>query len=625
MINYHSVKQAIISNEFVDKTNYFEEILDRRYMSFENCSETGSSTFIKCLAYFLDKSVNSKDIFKKMNVGNCDFFDQSVNTYCVLSLNFSDFEAKNFEEAIDYLKNKMSTIYKHFYHYFELESHIYFDFISLEHALDIIEKRTDKKDLQLSLSRLIFLLKDQKYKQNDFKFAIFIDNIIAMEMKAEKEGFDKEMKEFLKGFIVEDIYKHCDIFMQICDSKVEYDSWFITHHYISYHYWGVNTLDLKERFPHIIVDKNELVPFDNVYCMTDNKNWNTIIEKGRRKIEYAKAEEELRQQEIRRQEKLKYAKELSSLIPLFSNNLGIRRKHMDKTSHKYIELTNYLKGIYISKRSIFRKDEIYNQLVKLHESDTIIRDIRKYGEQLENLARGNSNWTYVNVNTSVGCWIQVTYCSARNKHSLSPNKAENLKIYACLNTSNIQGVFIDTLKYLLTHAEDTFAAKIAKFNRSDQMCYWISPSDFKHLERFYMQYSDNMVKSMPFVAYKGKLGITKEFPDADSSHNATIAHIITDYLKTIPNVEEVDLEDMYNNYIAKWNADIYDTNDYGSFKQSSALSFIVIMDTLDILLGISQLNESSFLLSDDNKFWQILAQSKCWAEVNDKYSQRINP
>ena len=44
--------------------------------------------------------------------------------------------------------------------------------------------------------------------------------------------------------------------------------------------------------------------------------------------------------------------------------------------------------------------------------------------------------------------------------------------------------------------------------------------------------------------------------------------VIADYLKTVSDVDDVDLENMYNHYIAKWNADIYEESDYCCFKKN---------------------------------------------------------
>ena len=116
--------------------------------------------------------------------------------------------------------------------------------------------------------------------------------------------------------------------------------------------------------------------------------------------------------------------------------------------------------------------------------------------------------------------------------------------------------------YLLENANDSFGAKVSVCSRSDQMCYWLSRNDFRHLENYFKPFFSEMEKTMPFVAYKGMLGISRDFPGADDSHNATQSNIIADYLKTVSDVDDVDLENMYNHYIAKWNADIYEESDY---------------------------------------------------------------
>jgi len=92
-------------------------------------------------------------------------------------------------------------------------------------------------------------------------------------------------------------------------------------------------------------------------------------------------------------------------------------------------------------------------------------------------------------------------------------------------------------------------------------------------------------------------------------------------LQTVTDAQAINLEDMYNNYIAKWNADIYEEGDYGTFKSESALSFIVIMDTLDAILGKTEINDDSALLSKDSKLWNILSASHCWEDVNERWNQ----
>lgn len=612
-MNYLSFINNVKSDKFIDKSDCFELIWKHKYITLENCSRTGSSTFLKSLACFLDESINSKVIFESQKIGSIDGFEREVNAYCVLWLDFSDFKSSSFEDAIEYLKDKMSATYKYYYQYLEPETDRYYDYISLEQTLDVIEKKISNNELQHSLSRLAYSLNNHKYRQKGFKLAILIDNLVVLEDVANKEGYGEEMKEFLKRFIVEDVYNCCDFFVQIGNSKEEYDSWIFRPHYITYHYFGLPVFDLRERFPEIIVEPDKQFPYPFKNDTPKECDWSIRIEEGRKKIANAKSEEEIRRHEKICHEKRRFAEELLPGIPHFSNNLGIRKKHLDKTSRPYIKLTTLLREIYKNAYPKFEINEIYRLLMKLDEKERIIKNIQKFEANLEKLTEGMPNWKKPNVN--IGDWVQVIYSRVQDNYWDSPAKPGNIKVYACYKTSDIQGFFIDSLKYLLANANNTFAAKIACYNRSDQMCYWLSLSDFKHLENFFQPYFNDMTESMPFVAYKGKLGISKDFPGGDNSHNSMQAHIISDYLKTVSVVDDVDLEAMYNNYIAKWNADIYEESNFIGFKNCSALSFVVIMDTLDIILGESQLNKTSFLLSDNSKFWQILSRSRCWADI----------
>ena len=236
------------------------------------------------------------------------------------------------------------------------------------------------------------------------------------------------MKKILKTFLVEDIYKYCDFFLQTDDSEEEKDPWFACKPNMVYRYFGVMSFDLRERFPEMVVPEECKCKFDSGCNCTKGFGWDAYISDGRKRIRQAKELEE--------------------------------RRH---------------------------------------------------------------------------------------------NKAIRLE----------------------------------------------------------------MVESLPFVAYKGKLGISRDFPGIDRSHNSTMAYIISDYLKTVKNAGEIDLEDMYNNYISKWNGDLYEECGFGGFKNNSALSFIVILDTLDVLLGEAVITDHSFLLSGDARMWQVLAESRCWSDVNN--------
>ena len=616
MINHSLILDFVNSEHNVDKTICFEWFCVERYVTLSNCGHTGSSLFLKTLACFLDKSIDTKSIFEKMSIGGSEIFPKEINSYRVLWLDFSDFHATNHVEAIEYLQDKMSDVYKDFIKYFEINNNIFGDYRSYEFALDIIEKKSSIEDLQRSLQMLLLHIKrDERYDGKN-KFAILIDNLVQLETVADDFGYSMEMNRFLNGYIVEDVYKHCDFFLQIGDASNENDSWFLSKKYMAYRYFSVIDNEIQTMCPELIVPKEKQYVFKYNQLVSDLINWDTYIADGRKTIEQCKYDEEQRRLEHIRLEKERYAEDLSHNIPLFSPNLGIRHKHLNKNTNKYCKLNNLIKDIYSHFCPVFSADAIYAYFQKLNINEQIVTSADELADKLEKLSQDNPLWSEAIVNSSLGYWVQVQYPKADDTSYTSPNTPENIKVYASFSHIAIQNVFVDSLKYLLQNAEDTFGAKIATCNRSDQMCYWLSVKDFKQLEDFFRPYYKDMVKSLPFVAYKGMLGISKDFPGVDDSHNSTQAHIISDYLRTVNNIEDIDLESMYNLYIAKWNADIYDENPYGGFKNNSALSFIVILDTLDAIMNETGVTEDSLLLSGDKKIWRMLSKSRCWADIN---------
>ena len=329
-------------------------------------------------------------------------------------------------------------------------------------------------------------------------------------------------------------------------------------------------------------------------------------------------EEKQKRQEYINYEKKRFAEELSPDIPLFSNNMGIRSKSLNKGSMRHKKLNHLVKGIYKQFYPDFDADKIYRHLQNIKENERIVGKDGELEAILENLPEQNSKWQTPGWISNTGSWIQAIYSRVDKQDNGSPTKPEELKVYACLKNVSVKEVFSKSLKYLLKHVEDDFAAKIATCNRSDQICYWVSQNGFRALEDFYKPYNNELIESLPFIAYRNHLGISKEFFGIDYSHNATMAHIIADYLRNVSDVEDVDLEKMFNHYIRKWNADIYEEDAFSGFKNNSALSFVVILDSLDVILDKAEITNEHSLLFGDHHFWNALADSRCWADVNDK-------
>ena len=620
MIDYSSLIDFLSSDGYADKTDCFSSLLRIRNQTLEHCKGTGSSLFLKTIACFLDKMVDTKGVFANLKIGQDGCLMEKANTYRVLYLDFSDFNAMDFGDAMVYLRQKMSETYKHFYKELTRKKSTYYDWCSHKDVLDIVEGIPSEDVLQASLCQLVLKLRGYEIYASDRKLAILIDNMVQLETVAKTNNYSIEMDAFLRGFIVEDVYKYCNFFLQISDTVENNDGlWFSLGRYRTHRQFSVCSFDIRDRFPEIIVAEECQQPFHGGVSKPESINWEKWIAAERREVVEAEKEEERKTQENIRQEKARYAIELLPLIPRFSPNMGIRSKRLNKHSSRYESLNTLLKKIYVDAFPKLDAETVYCCLQRIDYGKSVVRDEDELKANLELLSKRNPNWEDAFVNTS-GCgWVQVTCRRKDDEPWKSPARPENVKVYAYVGDGNSQRVFTDSIRYLLDHAGQMFAAKIAVFERDDQMCYWIDPLDYPCLERYFEPYFDVMKVSMPFIAYKGMLGISKDFPGLDGSHNSALAHIISDYLMTLEDVSDIDLEDMFNHYIAKWNADLYEEGFWG-FKGSSALSFVVILDSLDAILDGRGIDEQSPLLSSDGEIWRILSQSECWADVNEEAS-----
>ncbi len=335
MINYTSIIDILRSGKYIDKTENIEDFIGFKHITLENCKGTGSSLFLKTMACFLDETVDTKDVFCHLEIGKSPIFDKEINSYQLVWLDFSDFKAQSFEEALKYIKEKMSDIYKYHYVSFKPEKGRDYRYRELEYALDIIEKKSSYKDLQYSFYTLLYQLKRNKAIYNNInKLAVLIDNLVRLETIAKENGYEKKMSEFIIGFIVEDIYKHCDVFFQIGDNKEETDGWFYVNKDMAYHNFYARLYDIHDRYNSLIVSKKRQYSFMVEPFTPKERDWISCIEHDRSNIQQAKLREKQKRQEQICLEKEKYSEVLSDNVPMLSSNLGIRDKHLDKQTYK---------------------------------------------------------------------------------------------------------------------------------------------------------------------------------------------------------------------------------------------------------------------------------------------------
>ena len=262
MIDYSSIVDIIRSDGFVDNTECFGMLIERRYQTFGHCCGTGSSLFMKTMACFLDKTIDTKDLFRGLKIGKNQNYLEQANTYCVLYLDFSDFDSDNYLEALGHIRHKMSELYKYFHNELvDKESH-YFNWNLHQKVLDVIEGIASDSIFQNSFRQLMLLLRGYESYKNEKKLAVLLDNMVRLETVSGRKGYSKEMGEFLKRFIVEDVYKYCDLFFQISDTLKESDfPWFQADRYRVHRQFSVPSYDVSEQLPEMIVAEQDQYPF----------------------------------------------------------------------------------------------------------------------------------------------------------------------------------------------------------------------------------------------------------------------------------------------------------------------------------------------------------------------------
>jgi hypothetical protein len=301
------------------------------------------------------------------------------------------------------------------------------------------------------------------------------------------------------------------------------------------------------------------------------------------------------------------------LIP--SEFIGVTTLNLDvKDKEKYAELNNVLKAAYRVLGSNSNFLQLYDYLQgynknekKVGEVSSILNTLKHHSEKIESICDFQSYedkyWGRVRV-------------YRRNVGVTDINSL--IKIYVSVQElGDILSVFKDIVEYLMSYGTGDFRAKVTKIMRNDQICMWLCRNDFFIVEDYIKRYEDKLCTPLKFIAYRGKLGISRELYE-QNSHNGLQAILINTYFKTIDLDDEIDLIDMYEKYVSAWNGKLPDGDIYvNEFRCSNAQEFIILLETLKVLIGGGIIDDNHILLSDNEKIWSILCWSNNWKELEE--------
>ena len=533
-------RELINTPDFLPYDPKHECFYDRSINLFLAPKGCGKSTYLQFLKLYYDKKEDASDLF----VDNTFH----MNQHMVIYLDFSDFNAKSYEEALRYFALKMSELYLL---YLKKDRKIYPDFY-----IDALEGKASEEILVKAIDHINFD-HDQPYD----KPLILIDDITLPLAWSIKHGYYEQMNTLLFKMIDVDVYERNHAIVLTGDIPNGKGIPFPLPHWIYAMGPSVlpHTSELYRRntgeelivLPHYdppSTPVNDDETIDALIHDTEPYGY-SISEKLLAKTKQMRIDwnNHLAEEERKRiEEDLRTRKEHAYILPYDCLRLSPHcGAHGYPIGNDPQHLNDLLRDIY---RNVdYTKHlKIYDYVFQVNQD--IITDYRKI----------NTHDLHISPSRY---YLELDHS---RKHYYGRYKW--IKIYISLKDRvHIASFINDSMDYLLANAKESFHIMAAKTARMHNAIYWVDRKDFFAFEEFLNQYQDLLEDSLPFHAHRGKLGITKEY--FCHSHNYVFSVMISHYLQRVTSQEEISFTAMMDTFVKAWTMEL--ENDDNSYRYSS--------------------------------------------------------
>ena len=222
-------KKICKRNDYVDISGDIAWFMnDHRWHSLVMPKGKGKTTLLSMLYYFFDTDENTYDLFKDAAVAKeWDGWQDYLNKRVVIALDFSGFNAKNMNAALDHIRLNMLKLYKEKLHHImenkDRQIRRYMEILLTLEQSDLTGKNEENPgssdNLAYSLSGLLWDFYHGEYSKENA--VLLIDNICRIEQVARLNGYYSEMKEFLRKFLSFEPDKMCCVYLQVWDADSE--------------------------------------------------------------------------------------------------------------------------------------------------------------------------------------------------------------------------------------------------------------------------------------------------------------------------------------------------------------------------------------------------------------------
>ncbi len=623
----------------IDVSPYFLEV-GCGYHNIYGPHKSGKSLLLHAIQSFFDDGSESGSIFDDSEFVRAEKGKYDRNRHPVLFMDFSRFSARTMSEAYRWFRKKMSELYLDVLkrYWGEMAEHG-----PEELYLDVLEGKCDKASLAHSLLELVRTVRwTFEWQSGHERPLILIDEAARPLVYAEKYGYYEELKPFyddlldidhyeltfgivttsfapidtglryhlkyLRNIPVNDIAplrKVCSLNGIVLSSKQKTDR---------YSDFGKFS-DVEEYYHGMMHDPEEesQTSTDEIVISQDIQQF---IDTRRRWI--ARRREESEKERIRQEEKSRkeYAAPLPADIKIPSKYAGIREfrgiKHDEEI---YRKLNEKLVSLFSKYGNSITQRDVYDAIQNVRAKEDI-PDFGKVQEELGRYAQCEEKTWSAHIDSDE-YWYRFDFQRKKDDHGFSDLAL--VKVYLTVrDVERLSEVFCEAVRYLIDNGKHLFHAKLSRKKRDDQMCFWVGREDFFSFEKLIIKYDDTLITPLPFIAYRGKAGISREFYTWDS-HNGVQATLISRYLTTIKKEEDIDLFDMYSLYIKAWNGELEESHPFSkNFKSANAQELLILMESLDCILNRRMLADDHILLNGDGELWHALGSSKNWYETGEK-------
>ena len=576
-----------------------EIIINNRWSTIVMPKMTGKTTLLSMLYYYFSLDESSEELFENSELAqNWNLWKLYLNKYEVIALDFSDFSAASYEDALTYISDKMVHIYQSKLRRLAKISGGY----RIQNLMGFLLSPKDTYLLSTSLIDILNCYYHGEYSEDNS--VLLIDNLNRIEKIARINGYYDDIKEFLATFLRFEPVKKCFVFLQVADQDDNdyyycYDMDFLPHSngmrwrkeekISSYSENNYNAVLVKRKSE--FEDEIKLLMLQGEVAFLKDKI-TTYEDRERLTIDMSK----------------RFSKPLRQDIPLFSDNMGMRKMKRLKHNDKYNKMNKDLMKLYRRTRQSDKKTSVYSEMQNVTQSKTDWDDVAYY-ELLKRCSELHEGWS-IRLHSEDYYWAQIQIGDNNFFHSLS-----KIKVYVTTKGHEVKELFIGAVERLMSEGNDGFEAMISKVERDGTICFFVGKQEFFILESYLNEHVDDLKKGNRYIAHRGMLGISRDLMDIDS-HNGQQAKLISDYFDIITDPEEIDIEEMYQMFVLGWNGQLVEDNAFSKdFRNCTAQMFVIMMDTLDNLLGVAEINDNSLLLNDDKNIWQALANARCWGDL----------